>query len=141
MPTYIESSLIKNEQVLAEFKHHWWAWVPVWVWVVLGFFPLFIIGWIPALVIFLNLKGTERAVTNKRVIQKTGVISRKTDEMKVGSIETVELQQGILQRIFGAGTVRVTGRGISDVVLKNIDNPAQVKRAIEEAEDWQAEPA
>lgn len=140
MASYIEGSLIKNEQILHSFKHHWSAWVPFWIWVIVGPLTLFI-SWLVALGIFLNLKGTERAVTNRRVIQKTGVISRNTDEMKVTSIETVELQQGIFQRIFGSGTVKITGRGISDVIMKNVDDPGQVKKAIEEAEDWEPEPA
>jgi uncharacterized membrane protein YdbT with pleckstrin-like domain len=70
-------------------------------------------------------------VTNKRVILKTGIISRKTEEMKLTSIETVELDQGLWGRIFGFGTLKVTGRGISDLVFKGIDDPMAVKRQIE----------
>jgi hypothetical protein len=51
--------------------------------------------------------------------------------MKLTSIETVEIDQGVLGRIFGFGTVKVTGRGISDVVYKGIDDPIAVKRQIE----------
>jgi uncharacterized membrane protein YdbT with pleckstrin-like domain len=70
-------------------------------------------------------------VTNKRVILKRGVISRHTEEMKLGSIETVEIDQGVWGRLFGFGTVKVTGRGLSDVVFRRIDDPMAVKRAIE----------
>jgi hypothetical protein len=51
--------------------------------------------------------------------------------MKLASIETVEINQGIWGRIFGFGTVKVTGRGISDLMFKNIDDPMSVKRQIE----------
>lgn len=65
------------------------------------------------------------------MIYKKGIISRTTDEMKLSSIETVEIHQGIIGRIFGFGTVQVTGRGVSDVKFKRIDDPMNVKRAIE----------
>lgn len=138
MPSYIEQSLIKNEVILREVKHHWSAWVPFWIWVILAL-PTIGITLILALISYIRLKSIERAVTNRRVIQKKGFISRRTDEMKLTSIETVELTQTILDRIFGAGSIRVTGRGISDVEMKHIENPAETKKAIEEAEDWEPE--
>jgi uncharacterized membrane protein YdbT with pleckstrin-like domain len=79
----------------------------------------------------LKLKFTEQGVTNKRVILKRGIISRKTEEMKLTSIETVEIDQGVWGRLFGFGTVKVTGRGISDVVYQGVDDPMAVKRQIE----------
>ncbi|HEY7841202.1 MAG TPA: PH domain-containing protein, partial [Gammaproteobacteria bacterium] len=64
-------------------------------------------------------------------IFKKGIISRKTEEMKLGSIETVEIDQGVIGRLLGFGTVRVTGRGISDVTFTGVDDPMDVKRRIE----------
>jgi hypothetical protein len=52
-------------------------------------------------------------------------------KIKLKSIETVEIDQGILGRIFGFGTVKVTGRGTSSLDFKNIDDPMRVKREIE----------
>ena len=51
--------------------------------------------------------------------------------MKLQSIETVEIDQGIGGRMFGYGTIKITGRGISDVIFKGIDDPMSVKRQIE----------
>jgi len=65
------------------------------------------------------------------VILKRGIISRKSEEMKLTSIETVEIDQGVFGRIFGFGTVKITGRGISDIAFKGIDDPMSVKRQIE----------
>lgn len=79
----------------------------------------------------MKLRSIEQAVTNKRVILKVGLVSRKSEEMKLTSIETVEIRQSIFGRILGFGTVKVTGRGISDVVFKHINDPMVVKRAIE----------
>ncbi|SMN01895.1 hypothetical protein SPONL_197 [uncultured Candidatus Thioglobus sp.] len=51
--------------------------------------------------------------------------------MRLDAIETVEIKQSIMGRILGFGTIKITGRGISDLVFKNIDNPLEVKKEIE----------
>ena len=127
---YIEESLSAGEKIESLFKLHWFAWVPMWLWVILGI-PTFGLTLFIALYEFLRLKFTEQGVTNKRVILKTGIIGRKTEEMKLSSIETVEIDQGVWGRLFGFGTVKVTGRGISDVVYKGMADPMAVKRQIE----------
>lgn len=128
--TYIEESLSTGEKVEALFPLHWFARMPMIIWIVLAI-PTVGITLIFALYEYLKLKHLEQGVTNKRVILKRGIISRKTEEMKLQSIETVEIDQGIGGRMFGYGTVKITGRGISDVVFKGIDDPMSVKRQIE----------
>lgn len=148
--TYIEESLSKDEKIHEIFNLHWFAKIPMVIWIILailalgfvligdsatsiGFLALPACGIAVLLAIWewLKLKSLEQGVTNKRVIRKTGFISRKTDEMKITSIETVEINQGIWGRIFGYGNVKITGRGISDVVFVKIDNPLKVKKSIE----------
>ena len=128
--SYIEDSLSAGEKIESIFKLHWFAWMPMWLWIILAI-PTIGLTLIVALYEFLRLRFTELGVTNKRVVLKKGIISRKTEEMKLTSIETVEINQGIWGRIFGFGTVKVTGRGISDVVFERIDDPMAVKRQIE----------
>lgn len=130
IPGYIKASLSSGESVEAIFRLHWAAWIEVWAWVV---FSILTAGLLAPIAIYkwLVLRSLEQGLTNKRVIVKRGIISRKTEEMKLTSIETVELSQGVLGRIFGFGDVKVTGRGISDVVYQGIDDPMQVKRRIE----------
>jgi uncharacterized membrane protein YdbT with pleckstrin-like domain len=128
--SYIEQSLSAGERVEGLFKLHWFAWVPMVMWIILGV-PTLGLTWFIALYEFLRLKFIEQGVTNKRVILKRGIISRKTEEMKLSSIETVEIDQGIFGRIFGYGTVKITGRGISNLLFKRIDDPMSVKRQIE----------
>jgi uncharacterized membrane protein YdbT with pleckstrin-like domain len=128
--SYIEESLSQDEEIKGLFNLHWFAWIPFFVWILLGFVS-FGITWLVAIYVYLKLKRFEQGFTNKRVILKRGIVSRKTEEMKLKSIETVVIDQGVLGRIFNYGTVRITGRGISDVVFTNIANPLQVKRDIE----------
>lgn len=128
--SYIEESLSKDEQVVALFRLHWFAYLPMALWLVLGLVT-FGLTWLIALYEFLKLRFTELGVTNKRVIYKTGIISRQSEEMKLKSIETVEISQGAFGRIFGFGNIHVTGRGTSDVVFKAVRDPMAVKRSIE----------
>ena len=128
--SYIEESLSAGEKIEGLFKLHWFAWIPMFIWIILGLLT-FGLTWLVAIYEFLRLKFLEQGLTNKRVILKKGIISRKTEEMKLTSIETVEINQGIWGRIFGFGTVKISGRGISDVIFKGIDNPMSVKRQIE----------
>ena len=128
--SYIEESLSSGEVIHKVFQLHWFAKVPMYCWLVLGLVT-FGLTWLLALYEYFRLRSIEQGVTNKRVILKTGIISRHTEEMKLSSIETVEIEQSIWGRMFGYGTVKLTGRGISDVKFRNIDDPMQVKRDIE----------
>ena len=127
---YIQESLSNGEEVKALFKLHWFSKVPMIIWIVLAI-PTLGLTLLLALWEWLKLRSIEQGVTNKRVILKKGIISRKSEEMKISSIETVEITQGVIGRLFGFGTVQVTGRGISDLVFRNINDPMDVKKKIE----------
>jgi uncharacterized membrane protein YdbT with pleckstrin-like domain len=127
---YIQDSLSNGEEVRDLFKLHWFAKIWMILWIVLAI-PTIGITLLFALWEWLKLRSIEQGVTNKRVILKRGIISRKTEEMKITSIETVEIIQGVMGRIFGYGDVKVTGRGISDLLFKKINDPMDVKRKIE----------
>ena len=123
--SYIEDSLSDGEKVVAVFRQHWVTRLPLVMWILLIItIPVAVYEW-------LRLRTIEHGVTNKRVIYKRGIVSRHTEEMKLGSIETVRIDQGVWGRILGFGDVRVTGKGISDVVFRRMDDPMEVKRRIE----------
>ena len=123
--SYIEESLSEGEQVVALFDLHWVQRLPILLWCVLAVtLPLGIYAW-------LKLRCTEIGVTNKRVIVKTGIISRQSEEMRIASIETVEIDQSVWGRILGFGDVRITGKGTSNLVLHRMAQPLDVKRKIE----------
>lgn len=130
---YINDSLSNGEEIKELFKLHWFSKIPMIIWVILAI-PTLGITLLLAIWEWLKLRSIEQGVTNKRVILKKGIISRKSEEMKIASIETVEIIQGVLGRMFGFGTVKVTGRGISDLIFKNIDDPMDVKKKIESVE-------
>ena len=81
--------------------------------------------------LLLKLVFTEYGLTNNRIITKTGIISRSTEEMKLSKIETVEIKQGILGRMLGYGNVVITGTGSSNVIIAKVSNPIDVKKKID----------
>lgn len=130
---YINDSLSNGEEIKALFKLHWFSKIPMIIWIILSI-PTFGVTLLLAIWEWLRLRSIEQGVTNKRVILKKGIVSRKSEEMKIASVETVEIIQGVIGRIFGFGTIKVTGRGISDLIFKNIDDPMDVKKKIESVE-------
>ena len=72
---------------------------------------------------FIRRATTELAVTNHRVIYKSGVLSRHTIEMNRDKVESVDVDQTLLGRIFGYGTVIVRGTGGSLEPIRNIGDP------------------
>jgi uncharacterized membrane protein YdbT with pleckstrin-like domain len=123
--SYIKKSLIDGETIVSGFKLH-----PIF-YVMPLIFSIVFIG-IPTLIKYLTM---EYGLTTKRVIVKTGFISRNTEEMKINKIETVEIKQSVLGRILGYGDVTVTGTGISNVQILGVKNPMMVKKSIDSTLD------
>lgn len=73
--------------------------------------------------------GSIYAVTNKRVILKTGVISRRTVELVLAKCEGIQVVQGVLGRIFGYGSIVVTTGGATNCYYY-VANPFRLKKAI-----------
>ena len=66
---------------------------------------------------------TELAVTDRRVIYKTGIFRRHSMEMNRSKVETVGVNQSILGRVLGYGTVIVRGTGGSFEPIPFIGDP------------------
>lgn len=76
------------------------------------------------------LTTTEFAVTDRRVIAKTGFIRRHTLEMFLSKVESVAVRQTWLGRLLNAGTVTVTGTGGTKESFSAIDDPVGVRKKI-----------
>lgn len=74
--------------------------------------------------------STELAVTDHRIIYKSGLFSRHTIEMNRSKIESVDVDQSFFGRIFGYGTVLIRGTGGSLEPLSNIQDPLALRSCI-----------
>jgi len=131
---FIKSTLPDNETIEMEIAFHWTHSLIAWL-------ELFFLGWlIVGIFIFISMYiekwTTERALTNKRLVIKRGLISRRTEEMSFNRIEEVNLNQSILQRLLGSGNIRVTGTGSGEVIMKNIDDPLAVQKKLNEVRQY-----
>jgi uncharacterized membrane protein YdbT with pleckstrin-like domain len=72
---------------------------------------------------------TEIAVTDRRVIIKHGFI-RATMEMNLQKIESVDVDQSLIGRIFDYGAVTIRGVGSSYEPLRLIDAPLKLRSTV-----------
>ena len=73
---------------------------------------------------------TEIAVTNRRVIYKRGLIRLHTNEMNMDKVESVQVDQSFLGRIFDFGTVKILGTGEGFEALRTIAGPITLRNSI-----------
>ena len=73
---------------------------------------------------------TEIAVTNRRVIYKTGFIRRDTNEMEMDKVESVRVDQSILGRLLDYGNVTVLGTGTGFETIQTIARPIDLRNQI-----------
>ena len=74
--------------------------------------------------------STELAVTDLRLIYKRGIVSRHTVEMARAKVESVDVEQSFLGRIFNYGTILVRGTGGTLEPFRNVEHPLQLRSAI-----------
>ena len=51
--------------------------------------------------------------------------------MNLSSIESINVVQGIIGRILNYGSLEISGRGTTAVYFSNIDDPAKVRKLIQ----------
>lgn len=130
--SYLDESMATGETIVARFALHWTAKWRLIVFLVLAI-PTLGIALLAALYEWLRLRSIEQGVTNRRVVRKTGIVSRETTELRLASIETIDLRQSAWGRMLGYGDVVLTGRGETAMIFTRLGNPLAAKRAIEGA--------
>jgi membrane protein YdbS with pleckstrin-like domain len=134
--TYVDSSLLPNETVMAEAKPHWAMFIAPGLVFLLGFLLgkagglFFFVGIVWGIFRFLVWRTTELAVTNKRVIAKSGIIRRNVIDVSIAKVEGVSYSQGIIGRIFGYGSILVRGTGLGQVPVRFISQPELFKQEV-----------
>jgi membrane protein YdbS with pleckstrin-like domain len=75
--------------------------------------------------------SSEFAVTNKRVLSKIGFIERESDETLLSKVEAIGVDQGLVGRLLGFGTVTITGTGGTEEMFTKISQPLEFRRQIQ----------
>jgi uncharacterized membrane protein YdbT with pleckstrin-like domain len=134
MSSYVDQVLIKDETVI--YRGHLSVWSFFW-WILIGLLLLAVVGlglliWLAA---WLKYRSTELAVTNKRIITKSGLIQRNTTEMFLEKVESIQVDQGILGRIFDFGSITISGTGGDKSPVNSVSQPLEFRKAFMTAVD------
>jgi uncharacterized membrane protein YdbT with pleckstrin-like domain len=76
--------------------------------------------------------ATEMAVTNRRVLIKTGMTSRRTVDMMLSRVESIGVEETTFGRLLGYGSVVVRGTGGTPEPFEMISHPQEFRRAVQE---------
>jgi len=91
---------------------------------------LLIVGLLMLLSAWVRRVTTEIVVTDRRILFKEGFLRRRTMEMNMSKVETVDVVQSIPGRIFNYGTILIRGTGSSYEPLSLIGDPLTLRNAI-----------
>ncbi|MCA1465526.1 PH domain-containing protein [Bradyrhizobium sp. NBAIM18] len=152
MARYIDEILQPGERVLYSTNAHWIFYFPaILAWIValallilsrqvtvdwLFLLCLGAAGLAALAALYWTVRGwfhrftTETDVTNLRVVHKTGFIKRRTFEMALDKVESVDVDQTILGRILNYGDVTIRGVGEGIETIKTIASPLAFRSSI-----------
>ncbi|MBI2276319.1 MAG: PH domain-containing protein [Dechloromonas sp.] len=134
MTSYVEDALVKDERIIHLGHISLWS---IWHLIALGIvlLPAFGIGLIFLAMAYIRYKTTELAITTRRVIVKFGFIRRNTVEINIGKVESIQVEQEVLGRIFNFGTLIISGAGTPQAPIPGISKPMLFRKAFIEAQD------
>jgi hypothetical protein len=163
MASYIDRSLGDGENIVARARFPWFYGVTAWLVLLVPGFGLlaflslamkqsepfapgepvtwgvaigallFLLGLVTFLRMIVRRATTEIGVTSHRFVEKAGLLSLRTNEIALHNIEGARVNQSILGRVFGFGTVRIEGTGVDAVTTPPIADPVAFVKAIQTA--------
>ncbi len=141
--SYLDNILQPGETVRYQGSVHWILYLPPIFLAVAGLVAAAMgpIGLIVAAACFaialvLTLRAwfirwtTEIAVTNLRVIYAKGFIQRRSVEVHMDKIESVDVDQSVLGRLFNYGNVTIHGTGTTMEPFRDIDRPLDFRNQV-----------
>jgi len=146
--SYIEKNLMIGERIMYRAKLHWIVFLWPIIWFVVAVLSLtkygnteggkILAGMFILLAIIMGIGSrikystSEFGITNKRVIVKVGFIRRNSIEVLLSKVEGIQVNQGILGRILGYGSIVVSGTGGTRDPFHKISNPFEFRKEAQE---------
>jgi uncharacterized membrane protein YdbT with pleckstrin-like domain len=140
---YVDSNLLPNEQVTYRARLHRIIYLlPVCVLIIAIVVAIASASWIAGGVLgvigllmlvppWIRSISSEFAVTNKRVLVKVGLVRRHSLELLLQKVEGIGVDQGILGRVLGYGTITVSGTGGTREAFRMIAHPLEFRRQVQ----------
>ena len=149
--SYVSRTLGNNERILYSTGYHWLYWLGTTILlapllaVAIGGLPydawdylylvLLFVPFVYGVRYFFHGIALEVAVTTDRFVKKTGFISIQSEEVSLDKIEEVNIEESVLGRVFGYGSVQVHGTGAGDIAVKMVSSPVALRRQIQTARE------
>lgn len=147
---YVDNNLLPGERVVYQARLHWIIYAVPTVFIAIALFlfigaatnhepgigaffgGIFLVGGLFILLgRWIKMVTSEFAVTSKRIIIKVGLIKRTTLELLLGQVEAIRVDQGILGRLLGYGTIIVAGTGGTREPFPSISYPLEFRRQVQ----------
>lgn len=146
--SYLDDHLLPGEHIVYRARLHWTIFLTSIVVVLLGVALAILLQivepayWYAALALAgvglllaigpaVRYLTSEFAVTDKRVLGKLGFIERESKETLLSKVEAIAIDQGVIGRILGFGTVTITGTGGTQELFPRISEPLEFRRRIQ----------
>jgi uncharacterized membrane protein YdbT with pleckstrin-like domain len=146
--SYLDDHLLAGERIVYRARLHWSLFLvsiavigaAIGLAIILGLYApdywyagaaLAGVGLLLAIGPAIRYASSEFAVTDKRVVAKLGFIERESLETLLSKIEAIGVDQGILGRMLGFGTITITGTGGTEESFPHIANPLEFRRQIQ----------
>jgi uncharacterized membrane protein YdbT with pleckstrin-like domain len=133
MDPYVEKNLIKDEQLVYTGRLSAWGFagrIALGVLLIPLVVGVFMLAWV-----WIRMRTMELAITTKRLIVKSGLISRQTIELNLGKVESLQVDQTVLGRLLGYGSIQVNGTGTSHAPIHGVADPLEFRRQFMQAQD------
>jgi uncharacterized membrane protein YdbT with pleckstrin-like domain len=146
--SYLDDHLLAGERIVYRARLHWSIFLASLSFVAGGIALAIILGiyapayWYAGVAVAgiglliaigpaIRYASSEFAVTDKRVVAKLGFIERESLETLLSKIEAIGVDQGILGRMLGFGTITITGTGGTEESFPRIAEPLEFRRQIQ----------
>ena len=158
--SYIDATLVPGEEVVYQTRLHWVvmlghilfslvlviAGAGLFVYlrmqtgldmnlvrILIGFAALLAIVGVAAFIVGMARRNaTEMAVTTRRVVIKTGLAARKTIEMLLNKVESIEVSETTGGRMLGYGTIVIIGTGGTSEPFHWMAHPLQFRSQVQQ---------
>jgi len=150
---YVEKNLLPDEKIMLKAQVHWAVFIaPVMVIGMIlllsililaesagsnyisilfcGVLVLFIIGLMPTISSAIIYFTTEFALTDRRIIAKTGLLRQRSLELMLSKVESIGVNQPLVGRLLNYGTITVIGTGGTREPFLNIAAPMSLRQCI-----------
>ena len=151
MPSYPEKLINEGETVVLDLKPHWWFF---WKHILVGGGLLIVLGvWIDfqpksdvfkymlaigilvyvafVIVKYLTWTYTHFVLTDRRVISRSGIISKRGTEVPLDRVNNIDFSQKFWERLIGAGDLAIESAGKDGQShFQNVRHPDMVQQEV-----------